>query len=565
MTRTSPLRPLLRCLCALAAAASLAPAVAAPPEFAPVGPGLGGLNYFMSYSPFNDLVKTARWLNVAAWDEDGYPTAAASGKTVQARIAVDAGETFPPGEYVLTWRGEGEARLDRPHAAELVSDETTDGVHRRVYRVPRVESYGFEIDVDSFPVSDLHLWLPGTEELDGRWNPDYLAVIEPFRGSHFRFMDLGLTNNSEQQDWADRTPADWPTYAQTLSRSDAPTPVKGGAAWEAMVELCNEMDSDLWLCVPHLATEAYIQNLAALVRTGVDPATGEQTGEPLDEDLRVWVEYSNEVWNWQFQQTKWVDQNVPGERVEDKYMSKALNAFRIFEREFGGADRLVRVVGTHTNHGEGWKTMKRFEAAEPGRDFDVLAITTYFSHDMEEWAMERWPVTPEAFMDELEERLGGGPFRKDESLADNSAPAYQYELAAEAGVPVVSYEGNSHLIASKRVLPPDPEMDRKGNPKKVPIYDLKPEFVDFLSSVERTPRFAGLYEKWLERHEASGLASNTPFVLVHNWNRNGQWGHMEHLDQPLDEAVKYRMLIEHYGLDEPEREPASPAGVPEPR
>ncbi|BAM03121.1 hypothetical protein [Phycisphaera mikurensis] len=547
--------PLLRFACLLVASLGARSASAAPADFARVGPGLGGLNYYMSYSPFNDLVKTARWLNVAGWDERGYPTGAVAGKTVNARIGVDAGDTFPAGEYVLTWRGGGEARLDRPHAAELVHDETDDGVHRRVYRVPQVESYGFEIEIDAFPVSDLHLYLPGTETLKSRWNPAYLAVIEPFRGSHLRFMDLGLTNHSEQRDWADRTPADWPTYVQTLTRSDAKTPVKGGAAWEAMVELCNQTGNDLWLCVPHLATDDYVRNLAALVRTGVDPATGEQTGEPLEEGLRVWVEYSNEVWNWQFQQTKWVDQNVPGERVEDKYMAKALNVFRIFEREFGGTDRLVRVVGTHTNHGKGWKTRKRFEAAEPGRDFDVLAITTYFSHGMEEWAMERWPVTPEAFMDELELRLGSGPFRKDEFLPDNHAPAHQYELAAKAGVPVVSYEGNSHLIASKRVLPPEPELNGQGKPKKVPIYDLKPAFVDFLFEVERTPRFAGLYERWLERHEASGLASNTPFVLVHNWNRNGQWGHMEHLGQPLDEAVKYRMLIEHYGLTPPAAEP----------
>ena len=170
---------------------------------------------------------------------------------------------------------------------------------------------------------------------------------------------------------------------------------------------------------------------------------------------------------------------------------------------------------------------------------------------MEEWALEHWPVTPEAFMDELESRLGGGPFREDEPLNANSTPAFSYAYAAEAGVPVVSYEGNSHLIASRKVVPPNPETDAKGNPKKVPIYSFMPEFTDFLHTVERTERFAGLYEKWLERHEASGLVTNTPFVLVSGWSRNGQWGHMEYLGQPLDEAVKYEMLLEHYGLAEP--------------
>ena len=334
-------------------------------------------------------------------------------------------------------------------------------------------------------------------------------------------------------------------------QGSAEMPIRGSASYEAMIELCNQLDCDLWVTVPHLATDEYLANLAHLIRTGVDKATGEQTTEPLKEDLKVWVEYSNEVWNWQFKQTKWADQNLPGDKLDDKYAKKSVEVFRVFEKEFGGTDRLVRVLATQTGYGKGWRTKERLDAVEPGKDFDVLAITTYFSHDMEEWALEHWPVTPDAFMDELEQRLGSGPFREDEERNDNNTPAYSYNLAKEAGVPVVSYEGNSHLIAARRVVPPDPEMDKNGKPKKVPIFTFMPEFTDFLHEVERTPRFAGLYEKWLERHEASGIRTNTPFVNLSGWSKWGQWGHMEYLGQPLDEAVKFRMLLEHYDLPTP--------------
>ena len=544
MTRT--LAAALVCLAAL----SPSFADAATPDH-PVGTGLDGISYYMSYSPFNDVTKTMRWIDVAEWDEKGYPAAANEGKTVMGRAGVDRGDTLPNGDYVLTWRGEGEVTLDRPREAELVSDETADGVHRRVYRVSDVGDAGLIVKVPSFPVTDLHLWIPGGEQAEGMWNRDYLAAIEPFRGTHLRFMDLNATNHSEQKEWSDRTPVAWASYIPDNMQNSAPMPVKGRVPYEAMIELCNAMDTDFWVTVPHMATDEYVANLAHLIHTGVDRATGEQTTEPLKDGLKVWIEYSNEVWNWNFKQTKWADTNLPGEKLDDKYTLKSVELFKAFEEEFGGTDRLVRVIATQTGYGKGWRTQQRLAAAEPGRDFDVLAVTTYFSHDMEEWALEHWPVTPEAFMDELESRLGSGPLREDEPLEDNSTPAFSYAYAAEAGVPVVSYEGNSHLIASRRVVPPDPEMDAKGNPKKVAIYSFMPEFTDFLHTVERTERFVGLYEKWLERHEASGLVTNTPFVLVSGWSRNGQWGHMQYLGQPLDEAVKYKMLLEHYGLPKP--------------
>ena len=62
---------------------------------------------------------------------------------------------------------------------------------------------------------------------------------------------------------------------------------EGSVSYEAMIELCNEVGADMWITVPHMATDEYVANLAHLIRTGVDRATGEQTTRPLREDLRV--------------------------------------------------------------------------------------------------------------------------------------------------------------------------------------------------------------------------------------------------------------------------------------
>jgi hypothetical protein len=511
-----------------------------------VGMGLDGVSYYMAYSPFNDLTKTMRFIDVARWGDHGVPAAANPGKTVLGRVGVGRGDTFPKGDYTLTWRGEGEVSLDRPKDAELIKETTENGVHRKVYRLADGPGeFGPQLRFDRFPVTDLHFYLPGRDETSGLWNPDYLRVIEPFRGTHLRFMDLNHTNHSKQKEWSDRTPVAFTSYLTEHHNRSAELEVKGRVPYEAMIELCNTLDADMWITVPHLADEPFVSNLAHLIRMGVDKATGEQVTEPLKDDLKVWVEYSNEVWNWNFSQSQHVLNNMPGEKLADKYIAATLPVFEAFEKEFGGTDRLIRILGTQS--GYPWRTGERLRKID--RDaFDALAITTYFSHDMEQWAVERWPVTKDQFLEELEQRIGQGPFTASDEKGQNQDKYENFRFAKEHGVPVVSYEGNSHLVASRRMVPPGaPE-----GAKKQPIYNFMPEFTDFLHEVESDPRLAEIYETWLERHELSGLVANTPFVLLADWSRHGQWGHMRNLTQTLDEAPKYRMLIEHYDLPAPE-------------
>ena len=517
------------------------------------GMGLDGVSFYLTYSPFNDLVKSMRFIDVGSWTEDGLPASAADGKTARGRVGVDNAEPFSRGEYVLTWTGQGEVALSRPGDAKLVSELFVYGAYRRVYDLPDGPgNYGLEIEFRSFPVADVHLFIPGGEDAKGLWNPDYLRVIEPFRGTHLRFMDLNSTNHSEQKEWSDRTPRGWATYQR--GHNNAPSePIKGEVPYEAMIELCNATDTDLWVTVPHLATPEYMANLAHLIRTGVDRATGAKTTEPLREDLRVWLEYSNEVWNWNFDQSDWVNDNVPGDKLDDKYARKALEVFAAFEKEFGGTDRLVRVIATQTGYGDGWRSQQRLQAVkDQGGEADALAITTYFAHDLEQWIVDHWPVTIEQALDELESRIGSGPFVEDGLHERNEQKVAHYRIAEEFGVPVVAYEGGPHFLPERPVVAPGTEAPAEGvKLKKTKATKLVPELQEFIQTMERTPRFGEIYQQFLARHHASGLRINTPFVLVAGWRDSGQWGHVESLTQPLEEAVKYQALLEFYHLPQP--------------
>jgi hypothetical protein len=115
-----------------------------------------------------------------------------------------------------------------------------------------------------------------------------------------RFMDYLATDANNQRHWADRVkPTDVSQY-QTLAGYGWQG--KGGA-WEYAIELANETGKDIWINLPLQVDDDYVTRLAQLLRYGGDgtnPYASPQAAPvfpPLDANLRVYVEYSNEIWN----------------------------------------------------------------------------------------------------------------------------------------------------------------------------------------------------------------------------------------------------------------------------
>jgi len=63
-----------------------------------------------------------------------------------------------------------------------------------------------------------------------------------------------------------------------------------------MIELCNRQKIDPWFCLPHLADEEFIRNFTQMVKARLDPS------------LQIYIEYSNEVWNGQFEQSHYASE-----------------------------------------------------------------------------------------------------------------------------------------------------------------------------------------------------------------------------------------------------------------
>ena len=118
-----------------------------------------------------------------------------------------------------------------------------------------------------------------------------------------RLMDYLATDANNQRHWADRvTPL---AASQYQTQAGYGWQGKGGA-WEYGIELANETGKDLWINIPLQVDDDYVTRLAQVLRYGSDgtnPYAAVQSAPlfpPLNANLRVYVEYSNEVWNDEF-------------------------------------------------------------------------------------------------------------------------------------------------------------------------------------------------------------------------------------------------------------------------
>jgi len=81
-----------------------------------------------------------------------------------------------------------------------------------------------------------------------------------------------------------------------------------GSPLEHLVRFANETSTDVWVNVPLLANDDFIRKMAQLFRYGSDgvmPYTSPQANPvfpPLDPGLKIYLEYSNELWNGAFAQ-----------------------------------------------------------------------------------------------------------------------------------------------------------------------------------------------------------------------------------------------------------------------
>ena len=495
----------------LLTAASVHAGEAAPSPYPLLGLNLAGNSYWTTEHMFVDLMKSSsRWRAQRkdaakfTWDDplprmdaNGWPLEVGADNAFLETFVVAAEQRAYLGkELVVLYEGKG--KLDYALGWRLKSGAPGRDV----------------VEVGNGP---LVLRISQTDPADHLRN---IRVIEPkneaaaaqrvfrqefldrWRGfGAFRFMDWGSTNGSKVRTWEDRTK---PTDR---------TQTEGGIALEYQIELCNELKADGWFCVPHMADDGYVHNAARLIHERLAPG------------LKAYVEYSNEVWNGIFEQSRYAQQKGkemglgeaarPWEGGGMYYSIRSVQIFDVFEQEFGGRDRLVRVLAWQLN--PWWFQNIILKTNDAYKHADAVAVAPYFGGNLDD------PKTADqvagASMDQVLDACRKSAVERMKEVRALS------DIVRPMGLRVLAYEGGQHLVG-------------------VGGAENNQKLTDLFIAANRDPRMKDVYLEYLRGWREAGGGLFMVFSSMGAPSKWGSWAILEYEGQDPATAPKYQAVAE---------------------
>lgn len=558
---------------------------------------------WLEYS--NNWGNTVAHWNVPQFDTNGYPRYLNPGtylRTIVYGLHNPVNEDLVQGQFILTWQGDADIRFGGTFVSGKSNCAATGRAvnGRRTYLLTSFGSTTVTVlDINTNnPITSIALWLPdpadpNNSSLEGQlWHPLFLQRIRDTNWGLLRMMNLEDTNTNPQRDWSDRRP---PTHAFMCGVLNPRSPATGypgnrgsGIAFEQMVNLCNTTSNDLWVCVPHLVTDQFVTNLAQLIRYGSDgvlPYTntvGSPVYPPLSTNLRVYIEYSNEIWSWgdSFAQGQWAyDEAVKlGISKEQFNARRFCQVWRTFQEVFGGTSRLVRVAAIFTANESYTRPflseMKTYGVGlSPAVEPDVIAATTYFGNGIQDWVHQKaqeqagtsdpWFYTGATFDSPPRpvSLAAGDPYWTGQAIERHIQEAFREWTrrllagdAREGGGPdAVGIGGGFDQwlrdLAATNFASAKPIVAYEGGPSIYTDYmdggDVRDDGITtFMCAMNRRAPVRDVYAMHLNMGKSKGLWMHMPFTLCSAWGKYGQWGHLEHSSQAPADSPKYQFMLD---------------------
>jgi hypothetical protein len=500
-------------------------------------------------------VKDGPWnteaLSKLSVDENGYPTElpqTVEGQPNPQTVATILPNRVKGGKYVMLFDGEGEfegmgrTKIVETAPGRLVLEMSHLGEDANLegFRIVKSTKDNHVRNIRIVPIEH-----ETTDLAANPFRPELLEFCKPFHA--LRFMDWQETNGSCAREWKDRRTLTY--YTQRGTGGDAvgiwgdPFPAhkwkrSSGVALELCIQLCNLTATDCWLCVPHLATDEFVTEMARLVKAKLDPAR------------KVYVEYSNEVWNWGFQQAQfmlrsklagdllkqagipaWKDESAvtyddtygfatagEGDNFPERTAMLFAHAFKLFEAVFSGEDRkrMVRVVASQQAWTDVVRRTTRTIMQHGGAD--ALSVAGYFGPNgkvYDKWEAAGASLTADQVMDDMSEVIESD---SKQQIADCSGVAKEFNLD------YIIYEGGQHI--------------QPKNQEALP-------YLPALKEAQKHPRMYDLYKRNFELHQQAGTKLFAVFSSVgRQGTRWGSWGHLEHYGQSPDEMPKFKAVLD---------------------
>ncbi|KAG2446050.1 hypothetical protein HXX76_000652 [Chlamydomonas incerta] len=452
----------------------------------------------------------------------GYPARLAPYQKVSSIMTRDLEGHAPGGWYTVLYEGKGVIVFSLSDVKDVVYEEA--GVIRVLFKPSTDFNNGMLLSIErtdpSDPIRNVRVLMPGFErqaEAGDVLHPLHLDFLRPF--GLIRFMDWMGTNGAT-------LPTSWDTRPRTTDISYAYS--VGGVPLEVMSLLVNKLGADPWFCLPHTATDDYVRGFAQTALQLLRP------------DVKVYVEYSNEVWGTGF----------PGGQYAQE-MGLKMNLTEEGSRWYGGATneaRLCFVAQRTANISRIWKEVW---GAAAGRVNIVIS------------GQAVWPVTSSKLLScggahKYIDALAIAPYfgsyskNRDTNLETfvnttlvsqvNESLAYVSQhaaIAANFSKPLLCYESGQGLVGDGSSM-------------------------DLALQANRAPGMYARYRQYLNGLFAMNVSRAAHFSSIGAFTRYGSWGLVEWQDQDRRDSYKYQglMSVLNEQLRCPLPQPLDPSACP---
>ena len=533
-----------------------------------LGINVGGLGKLTSSVPFTDIFKSSRgWFtscefdwaagraidpgctrqtslntreqDILQLDGNGWVRALPSPEEQPVFTSVTStwrlSDHFPTGRYVVLYDGEGIIKLagdlrmghQSPGHMEFDLLSPKRNLRLQITRTDPRRNGNYIRNIRIVPKKNEH------NHQRQVFNPDYLARIREMQA--IRFMPWSNPRGNEAVEWNHRATIGAAHYTGN-----------NGVPAERMVDLANAINATPWLSVPYKASDDHMRLYARMVKNR------------LRKDQKVYIEYSNEVWNsifpaatyaarkadslWKFPYPK-----VPaGKRrvllAANWYAKRSVEMCNIFKQEFGGQRNRVKcVVGSLTTVpwvGKEildcplWK-----EANGCGRHIDAYGIGPYFgdyiARKENRATVKSWTRNADGGKSRLFQEILQGGMIKDGPVGGAMARLKDHifankKLADKYGIEMLAYEAGQHLI---RYDPPHTVKD--------------PAVLNLFMSVQKDPRMRQAYQQYLNTWAQGGGGLMLHFYGIGQPEPKNFFGMLDHLQQPS--TPKFQALMDYLG------------------
>lgn len=512
-----------------------------------------------------DAFKQTRWVSGKKWgdwnclgangqplplalDANGWVTSLGVCSTGAQQVAdtnVFSGGAMLPGHYVVKYNGQGVLKYSAPKVSSAPG--------RDVVNVPATGNFWLQIESTNASnyIRDIRVYMPGgscTEDPAKGCATDadctatcipyetgqrrfHHSVLANVRGkfSIVRYMDMMCTNGPTSPS----APSPWTTWSSYptvgAAQWNGVTPANwqglcGSLPAEIIAEFSEATNTDPWVNIPHRADDNWVTTFAQTLLAGLSPGR------------RVYVEHSNEVWNFVHAQHDIAAQRcpsyqdliagcqadtIPGNGVPCDgfpqsvpknqscfqattrgHSERTVEAHNLFAQVFG-ASRVVRALAWQPDVGSratvlGWNNA--------GQNIDAYAVPAYFGDLLTANMAQSWTVDQiYNYLDQTAINASIGRVVSDAGWLATNWP----------GISLVAYEGGQHLVAT-------------GN------SGVTAKFV----TMNRDPRMSGLTTRLLDGWKAAGGTLFLYYAEVSPYGDSGMWGAREYEHQALSAAPK---------------------------